>query len=123
MFALVLTACSVNNEPKDYNAAVESNFIEACNKANPDKKDISDAVQFCHCTYDAVKSAYTFAQFKSLDSKLRDALANKDTAPKNADDIAKLDSGYATAVNGCKTAGPAAPASNTTTTVATTTTK
>ena len=123
VFALVLTACSVNNEPKDYNAAVEDNFIVACNNANPDKKDVPDATQFCRCTYDAIKSTYSFDQFKALDSKLRDALANKDTAPKNADDIAKLDPGYATAVGGCKTAGPSAPASATTTAVVTTTSK
>jgi hypothetical protein len=123
VFALVLTACSVNNEPKDYNDAVQANFITACKDANPDKKDVPDAAQFCQCTYDAIKSSYKFAEFKALDSKLRDALANKDTAPKNADDIAKLDPGYATAVGGCKTAGPSAPASATTTAVVTTTSK
>jgi hypothetical protein len=124
VFALVLTSCSTNNGPKDYNDAVKDNYTNSCKEANPDKKDITDAATFCGCTYEAIKTSFSFDEFKALDAKLRDALDKKDTAPKNEADIAKLDARYATAVEACRTAGPSAPASNaSTTTVATTTTK
>jgi hypothetical protein len=123
VFALVLAGCSTNNGPKDYNDAVKANFTNSCNEANPAKKDVPDANTFCQCTYEAIKAGFTFDEFKALDTKLRDALANKDTAPKNADDIANLDTRYATAVKSCVTTGPSAPATSSTTTVATTTTK
>jgi hypothetical protein len=125
LFPLVLTACSTNSGPKSYddkNGAVKTNFVNSCNDANPDKKDIADAQTFCECTYEAIKTSFTFDEFKALDEKLRNALDNKDTAPKNADDIANLDTRYATAVKSCVTTGPSAPATNPTTTVATTTT-
>lgn len=123
VFAIVLTSCSTNNGPKDFNDAVKENYTNSCKEANPDKKDIADAATFCGCTYEAIKTSFTFDEFKALDSKLRDVLEKKDTAPKNQADIAKIDARYATAVEACRTAGPAAPASNaSTTTVATTTT-
>jgi hypothetical protein len=122
-FALVLTACTTNSGPKDYNALVEKNFTESCTNANQEKKDVPDATQFCGCVYTAMKSSFAFEEFKTLDTKLRDALEDDKTAPKNADDISRIDARYAGVVNGCRTSGPAAPSSNSTTVVTTTTAK
>jgi hypothetical protein len=123
-FALVLTSCSTNHGPKSFDdEIVQSNFLTSCKETNPDKKDIADAVQFCDCVWAKVKETYTFDEFKTLDNKLRDALAKSDTAPKTAADLNTIDTRYVGVVEGCRTTGPSAPGSNaSTTTLATTTT-
>jgi hypothetical protein len=122
--ALVLAGCSTNHGPKDFTAPeVEANFTKSCTEANLEKKDVPDATQFCGCVYTAITQTFTFAEFKTLDSSLRDALGNDKTAPKNADDVSKIDARYVGLVNGCKTSGPQAPSTNSTTTVTTTTAK
>ncbi len=120
----MLAGCSTNSGPKNYDdATLTANYLDACKEANPTTKDLPDTTTFCECTYKAIQTALTFDEFKALDKQLRDALADKDTAPKNEADIAKVDSRYAAAVDSCRTSGPAAPASNaSTTTLATTTT-
>ena len=121
--SLVLAGCSTNSGPKSYaDQTLTDNYIDACLEANPATKDLPDTTTFCQCTYKAVQTALTFDEFKALDKQLREALADRETAPKNATDIAAINQKYAGAVDGCRTSGPAAPASNTTTTVATTTT-
>jgi len=96
--------------------------MTSCNTANPEKKDVPDATQFCGCVYGKMKDTYTFEEFKVLDTKLRDALADEATAPKNAADLAKIDSRYVAVVDSCRTSGPSAPAGNSSTTIAATTT-
>ncbi len=115
-FALVLGSCSSNRGPKDYNADVESNFVSSCKDENPVKKDVPDAFQFCQCVYGKVKATYTFDEFKVLDSKLRDALADSKTVPKTPADLNTIDTRYVGVVDSCRTTGPVAPGSNSATT-------
>ena len=108
--AVVLTGCSTNHGPKSFDdATLISNYLESCKTANPDKKDIADAVTFCECTYNAIKEEFTFDEFKTLDEKLRDALADEKTAPKNENDLKSIDSRYVDVVAGCRTSGPSTP--------------
>lgn len=123
-FVLLLAGCSTNHGPKSFDdAKVTDNFLTSCRTSNPEKKDVTDPVSFCDCVWTSIKKTYTFDEFKTLDEKLRTALEKDETAPKNADDLNKIDTRYVGVVNGCKASGPSAPASNaSTTTVATTTT-
>jgi hypothetical protein len=123
-FGLLLAGCSTNHGPKNFDdAKVTENFLTSCKTSNPEKKDVADAQSFCDCVWTKVKETYTFDEFKTLDQKLRDALAKEETAPKTADDLNKIDTRYVGVVNLCRTTGPTAPSSNaSTTTVATTTT-
>ena len=120
----MLSSCSSNHGPKDYNDVVQANFVNSCNETNTAKKDVPDPLQFCECVYAKVKDTYTFAEFKVLDQKLRDALADTKNAPKTPADLAKIDARYVSEVDSCRTAGPAAPGAggSTSTTLATTTT-
>lgn len=123
-FALVLTGCSTNHGPKSFDdQTVVDNFLTSCKTSNPEKKDVTDATQFCDCVWAKVKTTYTFDEFKTLDSKLREALGNDKTAPKSAADLNAVDSRYVGVVESCRTTGPVIPSSNaSTTTLATTTT-
>jgi hypothetical protein len=124
-FALVVAGCSSNHGPKSFDdEIVQTNFLSSCKESNPAKKDVPDAVQFCDCVWTKVKETYTFDEFKTLDGKLRDAVAKADTAPKTPADLTKIDTRYVGVVQSCVASGPSAPGgSAATTTVATTTTK
>ncbi len=119
----MVTGCSTNSGPKSFDdAALIKNVNDACTQANPEKKDVPDAVQFCDCVYAKIRTTYTFDEFKVLDSKLKEAFADEKTAPKSSADLALIDTRYVGVVDSCRTSGPAAPAAATTTTIAATTT-
>ncbi len=110
--ALVLAGCSTNHEPKAYGDksptdVVFNNFTKSCTTLNTEKISADAAHTFCECVYDAIEKARPlFADFKALDTKLRDAFAKPETAPKNKDDLAKIDADYAAIVENCRVAGP-----------------
>lgn len=103
---LVLAGCSGSHEPKDYNADVEANFLEACRTANEGKKDMPDATRFCECAWGALRENFTYAEFKSLDQTLRDRVGDDKNAPQSAKDIEGINAEYVTLVQGCREAGP-----------------
>jgi hypothetical protein len=104
--ALLLAGCSTSHEPKDYNADVERNFLEACTTANEGKKDMPDATTFCGCVWKAVRDAFEYDEFKTLDRTLRERVGDEN-APQNAADIEAINAEYVDLVDGCRTAGPA----------------
>ena len=119
---LVLAGCSTNSGPKSFDdLALIKNVNDACTQANPEKKDVPDAVRFCDCVYAKIRTTYTFDEFKVLDSKLKDAFADEKTAPKSSADLAQIDTRYVGVVDSCRTSGPAAPVAATTTTTTTAT--
>lgn len=110
--ALVVVGCSTNHEPKAYGDkgptdVVYNNFTKSCTTLNTEKISADAARTFCQCVYGAVEKARPlFADFKALDTRLRDAFSKPETAPKNKDDLAKIDADYAAIVENCKVAGP-----------------
>jgi hypothetical protein len=105
--ALVLAGCSNSNEPKNYNADVERNFLEACSTANEGKKDLPDATAFCECVWTAVRENFEYDEFKALDNTLRERVGDEKNTPQNAKDVEAINAEYVTLVEGCRTAGPA----------------
>ncbi len=105
--ALVLSGCSTSFEPKDYNADVERNFLDACTTANQNTKGLADATQFCECVWTAVRENFSYDEFKSLDKTIRERVGDENNRPQNAKDIEAINSEYVKLVDGCRTAGPA----------------
>lgn len=80
ILVVVLAGCSQSNDPADWVEAeaqagfpVQTNFIDACVKANVDQDDMSaaEAESFCSCAFDEVRESLTFEKFKQLDDDLR----------------------------------------------------
>lgn len=73
MLGLVLAGCSAPGSVKDYNADVQTNYVNACEQANSNL-DAAKAARMCQCWYDEVTKSFTFAQFKTLDSNIKKAV-------------------------------------------------
>jgi Prokaryotic membrane lipoprotein lipid attachment site len=114
----VLAGCSTSNDPKDYNADVKDNFTTTCIEANREKSDVPNVEEFCGCAYDKISTGFSFDEFKSLDETLQDKLDDEATAPKNAAEVALINSRYVELVESCRVSGPAAPSATTSTTAA-----
>jgi hypothetical protein len=105
--ALVLAGCSASHEPKDYNDAMEQNFLDSCTTANGNTKGMADAASFCECVWTAVRENFTYDEFKTLDKTIRERVGDENNRPQNAKDIEAINSEYVKLVEGCRTAGPA----------------
>ncbi len=64
--ALVISGCG-KDEPSDYNAEVEKNFIETCTDEGGD--DLQDV---CQCAYDSFEREIPFDRFQRVDERLAD---------------------------------------------------
>ncbi len=64
--ALVLAGCG-SDEPTDYNAEVEENFIQTCTDQGGD--DLQDV---CQCAYDSFEQNIPFDRFQRVDERLSD---------------------------------------------------
>ena len=64
--ALVISGCG-KDEPTDYNAEVEQNFIQTCTDQGGD--DLQDV---CQCAYDAFEENIPFDRFQRVDERLSD---------------------------------------------------
>ena len=64
--ALVISGCG-KDEPSDYNAEVEKNFIETCtDEGGGDLQDV------CQCAYDSFEREIPFDRFQRVDERLAD---------------------------------------------------
>lgn len=61
---LVVAACS-NDEPTEYNADSEKNFVESCT-------DQTGEEDVCQCAYDGFVRDIPFERFQRIDQRLRD---------------------------------------------------
>lgn len=64
--ALVISGCG-KDEPTDYNAEVERNFIQTCTDQGGD--DLQDV---CQCAYDSFEQNIPFDRFQRVDQRLSD---------------------------------------------------
>lgn len=64
--ALVISGCG-KDEPSDYNAEVEKNFIETCTDQGGD-----DLQNVCQCAYDSFEREIPFDRFQRVDERLAD---------------------------------------------------
>src|SRR5690242_4678115 len=62
---LDLVRCS-KDEPSDYNADVEKNFLETC------REDYDGPPEVCQCAYDGFEESIPYDRFKRVDDRLRE---------------------------------------------------
>jgi hypothetical protein len=102
---LVLAGCSAPGQVKDYNQQVADNFVTKCVEANESKGP--NPQDMCKCWFDKIKTDFSFAEFKSLDSALQTAVKNEEIkSPKDLQD--KFPRYYTLVTENCVSQGPAA---------------
>lgn len=108
---MLLSSCTTDNTPKNYNADVQANYQKACLEANERKPGIVDPSKFCECTYQGFVDTVKFDKFKAYDDDVRD---------KNVTKRSQLEASYpeiARLIDSCTAAGPSpAPGGEATTT-------